>query len=165
MGLTAEQMNEVEAKYRMYKATYCFGLNVWDSTSILSDDEVAELDRRIDILRQVIKVRSGQNQSVDAGVIAHLIGDLQMRLKMNDQLKWNALPQAEKDRLNMVVNHPEWRVKSNLMLDMTGAIVEESQSTDVQVFQAAIVGTILAMAMPKPRRRSRPVACRTCFAP
>jgi hypothetical protein len=149
-GLTAQQRNEIESKYRFYKATYCYGLNVWDDKSVLSDDEVAEVQKRITLLQLAMKDRNGPGLNKDASIIVHVIGELQSRLKINDRLRWNALPQAERDRLNMVINHPEWRVKSNAMLDMTGAIVEESQSLDVQMFQALVIGNIIAGAMGTP---------------
>ena len=153
MGLTAEQLNEIEVKYRAYKAFYCHDLPVTDDTSVISDEGVVRIERCINLLRQVAKANNSAGLYTEASIISHLIGDLQTRLLINKRLKWNRLSQAEKNYQNMIVNHPEWRVRSNFILDMTGAIVDESQSTDVAVFQAAVIGAIIAMAMPtKPVR-------------
>jgi len=112
---------------------------------VLTDDEIDQIERRITLMRQVMKTADAKGDNIDAGVLAHLIGDLMSRVKMNERLKWNALPQAEKDLQNALQNHPEWSIRGNLILD---SIEEESMSTDVQLFQAAVIGTIIHMAMP-----------------
>ena len=40
--------------------------------------------------------------------------------------RWNNLSEAERNYENMIINHPDWRVRSNPLLDMTGSIIEQS---------------------------------------
>jgi hypothetical protein len=147
MGLTPQQLAETQVKYKAYKALYCSDLPIGDDTSVLTDEECDRVEGRIRLLRHAVKTFNDSGMAVDAAVVTHLIGDLQSRLLLNKRLQWAKLSQAEKNYQNMIRNHPEWRVKSNFMLDMTGSIVDESQSQDVAVFQTAVIGAIIASAM------------------
>jgi RHS repeat-associated protein len=73
------------------------------------------------------------------------------RVEQETGKKWEDLSDSAQSYWKMKLGHPEWQVQSNPVLDMTGSIVQESQSTDVQVFQQAIVGTIFGNAMARPR--------------
>jgi Bacterial toxin 5 len=149
MGITPEQeqQNLVLARYTGFKAIWCYGLP--ELGEVLTDDQIDQIQKRIAIMWQIVKTANARGDNIDAGVLAHVIGDLTGRVKMNERLKWNALPQAEKDLQNALQNHPEWRIRGNLILD---SIVDQSMSTDVQLFQAAVIGTIIHMAMPTTTR-------------
>jgi hypothetical protein len=61
--------------------------------------------------------------------------------------KWDDLSYSAQNQWEYIVGHPEWAIPGS---PMTGVFVDKSMSTDVQVFQAAIIGTILRFAMPRP---------------
>lgn len=142
-----EQQNLILTRYTGYKTIWSYGLPPDDE--VLSDDQIEDIKKRIANMRQLIKVLSSKGDGIDAGVLAHVVGDLMFRVNSNERLKWSKLPQAEKDLQNALQNHPEWAIKGNLILD---SIVDESMSTDVQVFMAAVIGTIIHMAMPTTTR-------------
>jgi RHS repeat-associated protein len=78
------------------------------------------------------------------------------RVEQEEGKKWEDLSDSAQSYWKMKLGHPEWQVQRNSLLDMTGSIVEESQSTDVQLIQGAMLGGILgnAMARPEPITRS-----------
>jgi hypothetical protein len=57
------------------------------------------------------------------------------------------LSESARSYWRMKIGHPEWQVRPNPLLNMTGSILKESQSTDVQIFQAAVVGSMTIFAM------------------
>ena len=156
MGLTPQQMTEIENKYRAFKMLYCSDLTL-TTGQVLTDGEVAQIESRINLLKQIIKSFYSGGRDTDASIITHLIGDLRSRVLMNKRMRemdgagelerWKNFSECERNYESMIKNHPEWRVRSNPLLDMTGSIMEESQSTDVAIFQAAVTGAIIANAM------------------
>ncbi|MEU1596502.1 SpvB/TcaC N-terminal domain-containing protein [Streptomyces sp. NPDC005708] len=109
--------------------------------------------------------------SREQSFIAHARGNLISMQKVNDRLRqvapwreaaeratgksWDDLSSGAQNYWKSKIGHPEWAIKPNVLNTMTKAIVDESQSTDVQVFHAAMVGTIFAMAMARPRPMTR----------
>jgi RHS repeat-associated protein len=101
--------------------------------------------------------------SREQSLISHAQGTLITMLKVNqrrweidpvrertEQLtgkKWEDLSGSAKSYWRMKLGHPEWQVRPNIILDMTGSIVEESQSTDVQIIHNSLMGGLLATAM------------------
>ena len=159
MPLTPKQMSEIGNKSKAFKKLYLSDLpDILEHPRKLTDDEVALIKSRIGLVAQVIKSDYDRGLDQDASILSHLLGDLRSMLLVDKRFReidpkgelerWNNLSEAEKNYESMIINHPEWRVQSNPLLDMTGSIMEESQSTDVAVFQAAVVGGILACAMP-----------------
>jgi hypothetical protein len=155
-NLTEQQMAEIENKYATFKTIYTSDLTLTTDRA-LTDDEVAEIESRVKQLLIIQKAYFDKGQETDGSILGHLIGDLKGRLLMNKRLRemdnanelerWNNLSDSEKSLESWTKNHPEMRVPSNFMNDMTGSIMEESQSTDVGVFQALIVGALTDLAM------------------
>jgi hypothetical protein len=172
MKLTTEQMAGIESKYRGYKVAYCSDLPLDTSppVRVLTADEVARIESRIGLLKQVAQGYYARRQEADGSIVNHLIGELIGRLNLNKRMlevksaeelkRWNSLSDAAKSYENMVNNHPEWRVQSNPLLDMTGSILEESQSTDVQIIHNAVMGAILMRTMEVFRAPSPPMPSR-----
>jgi RHS repeat-associated protein len=105
--------------------------------------------------------------SREQSLIAHAGGTLISMLKLNQRRReidpvreqaeqitgerWEDLSDSARRYWRMKLGHPEWQVRPNIVLDMTGSIVEESQSTDVQIFQGSMMAGIIGSAMtPKP---------------
>jgi RHS repeat-associated protein len=61
--------------------------------------------------------------------------------------KFADLSESAKSYWRMKVGHPEWQVGENVLNKLTGPIEQESLSTDVVIFQAAVMAAIMAMAM------------------
>lgn len=103
----------------------------------------------------------GQEQSW----ISHAIGNLRSMQKINQRLreidpvreqieivtgkKYEDFSQSARSYWRMKIGHPEWQLKTNAWMYMTGSIVEESQSTDVQIFQASMMAGIFGPLMSK----------------
>jgi len=113
--------------------------------------------------------------SREQSLIAHARGTLITMQKINERRneitpwidvaeeatgkKWEDLSDSAQSYWKMKVGHRDWQVKSNLFLLMTDAIVKESQSTDVQIFQGVMVGAIFGpMMTPKPKLPAPPPA-------
>jgi hypothetical protein len=159
MGVTVEQAAEIESKYRGYKLAYCSGvpLDLSGPVHILTAGEMVLIDSRILLLKQVAQAYYARGQKTDGSIITHLIGELRSRMRFNKRMlelksaeewdRWNNLSEGDKNYERMTTEHPEWRVAPNRLLDMTDSIVKESQSTDVQIFQAAVTSAILMRTM------------------
>src|SRR5262249_49373654 len=94
----------------------------------------------------------------EIGLIGHAEGDLLTQLKWNKRLReidpiraqaeqetgarWEDLSDSAKSYWRMKIGHPGWQVRPNLFTDMTGSIIEESQSQDVQIFFNLVYGYI-----------------------
>jgi putative RNase toxin 5 of polymorphic toxin system len=154
--MTPEKMAEIEAKYKAFKWSWCVDLPL-DTRRVLTAEEVARIEGRVRVLNQVVKVYFANGNETDGSIISHLIGELKSRVLLNRRMlemksaeeweRWNHLSEAERSLEQTLHDHPDWRVGSNILNDMTGSFLEESQSTDVQVFQAAVSGAILARTM------------------
>ena len=159
MPLTPQEVAEVDRKSRAFEKLYWSDLpDVFEHPRKLTDEEVGRIKSRIVLVGQVIKSYYAKGLNQDANILSHNLGGLMSMLNIDKRMReldptgelerWNNLSEAERNYENMIINHPDWRVRSNPLLDMTGSIMEQSQSTDVAVFQAAVVGGILACAMP-----------------
>lgn len=73
--------------------------------------------------------------------------------------KWDDLSESAQSYWKSKIGHPDWAIPGNAF---TGAILDESQSTDVQIFHTAMVGTIFMMVMPRtpPRTKSGEIEVR-----
>jgi len=153
--LTPQQVTEIEAKYKAFKTIYCSDLPLEWSINILTDDEVNRIKSRLALLGQVYSMHNSNGNYMDASIISHLMGELKSRLLLDQNLRkpdaerdrWNHLSQAERSLESWTKAHPEMRVGGNPLATMTGSIVDESQSQDVAVFQAAVISAITAFAM------------------
>ena len=68
--------------------------------------------------------------------------------------RWEDLSDSARSYWRMKIGHPEWQLQPNPLLDMTGSILEKSQSKDVGILQAVVIDGMIAMAMagtPTPR--------------
>jgi hypothetical protein len=152
--LTPQQINEIEIKYKAFKVMYCSDMPSF-STDLLSDEEVSRIKARLSLLGQIQKKYNNDKNYIYAGIITHLMGDLRSRLLMDENLRkpdaerdrWNSLSQADRNYETWTKAHPEMRVGGNPLATMTGSIVDQSQSQDVAVFQAAVISAITALAM------------------
>jgi RHS repeat-associated protein len=97
------------------------------------------------------------------GWIAHAKGDLITMQKWNKRIRevapwieyaekdtgkrWEDISESGRSYWEQKIGHPERAIRG---LWLTGAIEDESQSTDVQVFQAAVIGALMANAMCRP---------------
>jgi hypothetical protein len=157
--LTEEQAAAIESKYRGFKIAYCsdLPLDVGGEVRILTAGEMVLIDSRILLLRQVVQGLYARGQNTDASIVTHLIGELKGRLLFNKRMlelkpaaewdRWSNLSESEKSLERMQNEHSDWQVKPNALNVMTNAILEESQSTDVQIFQTVVTGAILARTM------------------
>lgn len=114
----------------------------------LTPSEIAKLRRRAESLRQVVQAMENEGFHEDASILSHIIGDLLSDAKLAE-VQWGQLSQSAKNYWLMKRDHPEWQVQGNALLDMTGAIIQESQSLDVQFVMSILVG---AMTDAPPRR-------------
>lgn len=111
--------------------------------------------------------------SREQSLIAHATGTLITMQKLNNRLRevapwqeyaeratgkrWDDLSESAKNLWKGKIEHHESQLRPNLLTDMTGSFVKESQSTDVQVFQGAVVGTMMKFGMsPKPTVSPQP---------
>jgi Domain of unknown function (DUF4157) len=114
----------------------------------LTPTEIAKLRTRAESLRQIVQKMASEGFDEDASILSHIIGDLLGDAKLAE-VQWRQLSPSAKSYWLMKRDHPEWQVRGNALLDMTGAIVQESQSADVQFVMAIFVD---AMAAAPPRR-------------
>src|SRR5262245_35448004 len=122
MGITAEQAAAIESKYRGYKIAYCSDLPLDTSppVPVLTADQIARIESRIILLRQVAQAYNTKGGGGDGSIISHLIGELIGRLKLNKRMlemkspeEWerlNNLSDAQKSLERWTTEHPEMRV-------------------------------------------------------
>ncbi len=103
--------------------------------------------------------------SREQSLLAHARGTLIFREKLNERRRevapwieyaeqdtgkrWEDISESAKSYWKAIIGHPEWAVPGNLL---TGAILDESQSTDVQFFQGAMMAGIFGPIMSRPSR-------------
>ena len=164
-----EEIAKIEDRYQVLKAVWLYGLPRLSNEGLLTDQQIATIKDRITVLKQVSRTLDHAGYSTDASLMNHLIGNLLSDVKIAerqasnpywrrrlDNPDWvadwqaNRLSEDNKSYWSAKLDHPEWEVNSNVLNMMTDQIVKASQSTDVQLFQAAVVGTITANAMSRP---------------
>jgi len=165
-----EDIAKTEARYNALRYVYLMGLPQNSNPDfLLTQQQIGAINDRIALLRQVSSNLNQAGERSDVPLISHMIGDLLFRVKVAerqasnpywrrrlDNPDWVAdwqegrLSEANQSYWSAKLDHPDWQVKSNALNAMTNEIVKESQSTDVQVFQGAVVGTLTGMAISRP---------------
>jgi RHS repeat-associated protein len=180
-----EELAKIEDRYRAFRTMYLGGMPQNSNPDfLLTNDQIAIIKDRITMLQKLSKTFTQAGEYRDASLISHLIGDLEFRVKMAevqgnkpywrrrlDNPGWVADWQADKlsdanqSYWSAKLDHPDWQVQSNALNMMTNEIVKESQSTDVQVFQTAVVGTLFGNAMARPRSTTASGQFEVCEKP
>src|SRR5262249_51826589 len=70
------------------------------------------------------------------------IDPIRAQVEQETGARWEDLSDSAKSYWRMKKGHPQWEVRPNLFTDMTGSIVEQSQSQDVQIFFDLVYGYI-----------------------
>jgi RHS repeat-associated protein len=143
-----EDIARMDARVKELRDLLTPDLPRWDPEGPpITPTQRGKIKDRIDVLRDIIHKLNDAGDTTDASIITHMIGGLLFDIKMGEK-QWNALSDANKGYWGMKLDHPEWAVKPNALNMMTGAIVTESMSTDVQIFQNIAMGFITMSAMP-----------------
>ena len=145
------RLRELEAVYVGQLARPILNRRLTPSDYRLTPREIARLRERARSLRQEVQALRDAGRDEDASLLNHIIGNLETEANIAD-VQWSQLSSAAQNYWRMRRDHPEWRVRGNVLTDMTGAIVEESQSADVQIVTGILAGG-LTSGLP-----SRPVA-------
>ncbi|VVQ21613.1 SpvB/TcaC N-terminal domain-containing protein [Pseudomonas fluorescens] len=147
-----EDIAKIEARAKEIRDMLTPDLPRWNSEGPpITPTQRGKIQGRIDMLRTLIPKLNDAGDSLDASIIVHMIADMLLEMKLGEK-QWNALSDANKRYWGMKLDHPEWAVKPNALNMMTGAIMTESMSTDVQVFQGIAMGFLTMSAMPaKPK--------------
>ncbi|MCK1642487.1 VCBS repeat-containing protein [Bradyrhizobium sp. 157] len=144
----AKRFAELESAYGRTVARPILGRTLTPGDYRLTPNEIAQLRIRAESLHQVAKAMQDAGLEQDASIISHIIGNLKTDALIAEA-QWRQLSPAAKNYWTMKRDHPEWQVKSNAFLDMTGAIVEESQSADVQIVMSIFTAGLMRAAPPK----------------
>jgi hypothetical protein len=147
-----ERMRELRSTYTGSLARPILDRELDSSDYRLTPSEIAKLRTRAESLRQVVRAMQDDGFGEDASMLSHVIGDLFTEANFAE-VQWRQLSQSAKSYWLMKRDHPEWQVAGNPLLDMTGAIVDESQSADVQFVMSIFVA---AMTAAPPRRPASP---------
>ena len=138
----ARRFKELETQYTVDLARPILDRSLSVSDPRLTPTEIARLRERSIYISQVAKEMDEAGFIEDASIMRHIIGGLKTEANLAER-QWSQLSSSAQSYWKMKRDHPEWQIKSNLFLDMTGAIVEESQSADVQIVQGIFIGGLL----------------------
>ncbi|WP_271589181.1 SpvB/TcaC N-terminal domain-containing protein [Bradyrhizobium sp. CCBAU 53415] len=143
-------LNRVSARSLELKEKYTQGLmrpildrGLSNSDPRLTPNEIGKLRTRADSLLVVSDAMRKAGLNEDASIMLHIIGDLRTEANFAE-VQWNKLSSSAQNYWKMKIDHADWQIKGNILTDMTGSIVNESQSADVQIVMGIFVGAMVA---------------------
>jgi RHS repeat-associated protein len=155
---TEEEAEKIMARQRELREVYTGDLPKYnrEAEPPITPTQRKYMNERIEILRKLASHWNQNGREHDASLMFHIIGDLMFEIKISE-MQWNQLSDANKGYWGMKLDHPDWAVKPNVLNTVTGAIVTESLSMDVNVFMNIAVGFITTSVIP-PTPKSTPAA-------